>query len=59
VALKERGEQYAWHHEDDRVDEVGEEAGSWKGGVLGCGYTLLPNETPLQCLRRMEKERKF
>lgn len=39
--------------------EVGEETGSWKGGTTGCGYDLLPNETPEQCLRRMEKERKF
>lgn len=39
--------------------EVGEETGSWKGGTLGCGYTLLPNEDPVDCLRRMEKERKF
>jgi hypothetical protein len=40
-------------------DEIGEETGSWKGGVTGCGYILLPNETPLECLRRMEIERKF
>jgi hypothetical protein len=40
-------------------DEVGERTGSWKGGCVGCGYTMLPNETPLECLRRMEKERKF
>lgn len=39
--------------------EVGEKSGSWKGGVMGCGYTLLPNEDPIDCLRRMEKERKF
>lgn len=39
--------------------EVGEKTGSWKGGCTGCGYTLLPNETPLECLRRMERERKF
>jgi hypothetical protein len=39
--------------------EVGREKGSWKGGVLGCGYEILPNETPLQCLKRMEKERNF
>lgn len=39
--------------------EVGERAGSWKGGVLGCSYDLRPGETPLQCLRRMERERKF
>ena len=39
--------------------EVGERKGSWKGGTLGCGYELLPNETPLECLRRMEKDRNF
>lgn len=40
-------------------NEVGEETGSWKGGTTGCSYLMLPNETPAQCLRRMEKERKF
>jgi hypothetical protein len=40
-------------------DEVGEGAGSWKGGCVGCGWDLRPNETPLQCLRRMERERRF
>lgn len=40
-------------------EEVGERSGSWKGGCIGCGYELRPNETPLQCLRRMEAERKF
>jgi hypothetical protein len=39
--------------------ECGKRKGSWKGGTTGCGYTLLPNETPIQCLQRMEKERKF
>jgi hypothetical protein len=39
--------------------EVGKEKGSWKGGCTGCGYELLPNEQPLDCLKRMEKERKF
>lgn len=39
--------------------EVGERTGSWKGGVIGCGQDLLPGESPLQCLRRMESERKF
>lgn len=39
--------------------EVGEGAGSWKGGTIGCGYTILPHETPFKCLRRMESERKF
>lgn len=40
-------------------DEVGERTGSWKGGCLGCGYDLRPNETPFECLKRMEKERSF
>lgn len=39
--------------------EVGERSGSWKGGTVGCGYDILPGETMEQCLRRMEKERKF
>jgi len=39
--------------------EVGEETGSWKGGCTGCGYDILDYETPLECLRRMEKERAF
>lgn len=40
-------------------DEVGEHTGSWKGGCIGCGYTLRPGETPVECLRRMERERVF
>lgn len=40
-------------------EEVGERTGSWKGGCTGCGYDMLPDETPLMCLRRMERERKF
>lgn len=39
--------------------ECGKRKGSWKGGTTGCGYGLLPNEKPLDCLKRMEKERKF
>jgi len=39
--------------------EVGERTGSWKGGTVGCGYEMLPNESPYQCLKRMEQERKF
>ncbi len=39
--------------------EVGERTNTYKGGTLGCGYNMLPNETPLETLRRMEKERKF
>lgn len=43
----------------DFDNEVGERAGSWKGGTVGCGYYLKDNETPYECLRRMEKERTF
>jgi hypothetical protein len=39
--------------------EVGERKGSWKGGTLGCGYEVLLDEEPLDCLKRMERERKF
>src|SRR6185312_124608 len=40
-------------------DEVGERSGSWKGGTIGCGYELRPDETPRECLRRMERDRRF
>lgn len=39
--------------------EVGKRKGEWKGGTLGCGYDLLPNENPLDCLKRMEQDRDF
>lgn len=39
--------------------EVGERAGSWKGGTVGCGWDMLPGELPVHALRRMERERKF
>lgn len=40
-------------------DEVGERTGSWKGGTVGCSETIRFGETPIECLRRMERERKF
>lgn len=40
-------------------DEVGERSGSWKGGVIGCSYEIKPGENIVDCLRRMEQERKF
>jgi hypothetical protein len=40
-------------------DEVGERSGSWKGGCLGCSYEIKKGESPLECLQRMSKERKF
>jgi hypothetical protein len=40
-------------------EEMGSERGSWKGGVMGCSYTMKSGETPEQTLRRMEVERKF
>lgn len=40
-------------------DEVGERSGSWKGGTVGCEYQIKLGESPEQCLRRMERERKF
>jgi hypothetical protein len=49
------------HHYIDVAfsDEVGERSGSWKGGTVGCSYDLKPGETPVECLRRMESERRF
>lgn len=44
---------------EDEVDEIGERTGSYKGGTTGCSYRMLKNETPLETLRRMEKERIF
>lgn len=40
-------------------DEVGERTGSWKGGCIGCGWEMLPDESPEQALRRMGAVRKF
>jgi hypothetical protein len=40
-------------------DEVGERSGSWKGGCIGSSYEMRQHETPVDCLRRMERERKF
>lgn len=39
--------------------EVGEQAGSWKGGCIGCGTDMKKGETAEQALRRMERERIF
>lgn len=39
--------------------EVGERSGSWKGGVIGCGYEMRSGEKPVDTLRRMERERVF
>jgi len=39
--------------------EVGERAGSWKGGCIGCSYTIKPEESPRSALKRMEAERVF
>jgi len=39
--------------------EVGKEKGSWKGGTIGCGREMIDDETPLECIKKMEKEEKF
>jgi hypothetical protein len=39
--------------------EVGERAGSWKGGCLGCSFTIRHDEMPREALARMEQQRKF
>lgn len=40
-------------------DEIGERAGTWKGGVIATSQALKKGETALECLRRMESERRF
>lgn len=39
--------------------DIGEEAGSWKGGCVGCWHEMRPEETPKDTLQRMMKERRF
>ena len=39
--------------------ECGRRKGSWKGGTIGCSYELLKDETPIECIKRMEKEREM
>jgi len=39
--------------------EVGERSGTWKGGVIGTSYKILDDETPEQCLRRFERNKKL
>lgn len=40
-------------------NEMGPRVGSWKGGVLSCMFTMKENETPEECIKRMEKEYTF
>lgn len=40
-------------------EEVGKGKEDWKGGCVGCSYDLLPGETPMECIKRMERERVF
>lgn len=37
-------------------DEMGSERGSWKGGVIGTGCSVLDQETPLQAINRFLNE---
>lgn len=39
--------------------EMGGEAGSWKGGVIGTGYEMRPGEEPVDTLRRMQREHRL
>lgn len=41
------------------TDEIGERAGSWKGGTMGFGRRMLPGETPQEAYHRIMKETKF
>ena len=41
------------------TDEIGERAGSWKGGTMGFGRRMLPGETPQEAYHRIMKETRF
>ena len=56
VFEKKIGEKY---YSKRQENGVGERVNSWKGGTVGCSYSMLKGETPEQTLRRMEKEREF
>lgn len=38
-------------------EEMGTQAGSWKGGVVGASQSMFPGETVDQCVARMMRER--
>ena len=49
-----------WDYIEVEFDqEVGKGKGSWKGGCLGCTYTMNKGESPEDCIKRMEKDRTF
>ena len=39
--------------------EVGEQSGSWKGGVTGCSYDSKAGESPQETLLRMQRDKEF
>lgn len=40
-------------------EEVGARKGSWKGGVMGISFKMLPGEHPYECMRRSNIEQNF
>jgi hypothetical protein len=40
-------------------EEVGPRKGSWKGGVMGISFKMLPDEHPYECMRRSNTEQNF
>ena len=67
ISIVEREWRWRWfkwfkwiHRINKDIDiEFSSPVGKHKGGTTGCSYPILPNETPYDCLKRMEKERKF
>jgi hypothetical protein len=37
-------------------DEVGSEKGSWKGGILGMSYDMLPGESMIETFTRFQRD---
>ena len=71
IKVKER--EWRWHwftwlkwtskiRKDIEIEfsqDIGEKKGSYKGGITTYSYNMRPNESPYECLKRMENERRF
>lgn len=40
-------------------EQVGSGKNTYKGGVTGCSYEMLPGESPISCIQRMEADKEF
>jgi hypothetical protein len=60
LGIKPFGPKNPWLYIDISFsEEIGERSGTWKGGTVGCSYSLKEGETIKTCLNRMQDERTF